>query len=103
MVRSVPVNLVETLVPLLATQHETLHGFHTLQENLGIQGANELLNNVFNIIRQKNSNAIEERIQNLKESLQNGPSRENTIQEVISRKTRVAIPEPFGMNGNEAP
>lgn len=62
MVTSVPVNPVETLVVFLATQYEALLNFHKLQENLCVQGANELLNNTFNIVRQQNSNDIEEKI-----------------------------------------
>lgn len=54
MVRSVPVNPHETHVPLPAMLHETLHGFHTLQINLNIQGPNELLKNVLNIVRKQN-------------------------------------------------
>lgn len=59
--RSVPVNLVEILVPIPNMQHETLPDFHTLQVSLDVQGTNKLLNNVFNIVRQRNSNGIEER------------------------------------------
>lgn len=43
-------------------QSEVLTGLHALQVNLGIQGANELLNNIFNIVRQQNSLMLEERL-----------------------------------------
>lgn len=102
MTRSVPANPVGTSVPRPATQHETLHGFHALQTNIGVQAPNEWLNDVLDIVRQQNSNAIEERIQCLEESLYNAPSHKNTIQEIFLRKTRVTIPKPFEKKRNKA-
>lgn len=61
-------------------QYEALPDFHTLQVNLGIQGTNELLNNVFNIVQQQNLQAIEERLQRLEEILHNTHSWKNIIQ-----------------------
>lgn len=55
-----------------------------------------------NIVLQQTQNAIEERLQRLEESLHNAHSRENTIQEAASRKTRVVTLEPAKMKRNEA-
>lgn len=84
--------MVEAPVTIPAMQHETLHGFHTIQGILDVQDANELLNIMFNIVWQQNSNSNEERLQHLEEILPNSLSRENIIQEVVSRKTHAAIP-----------
>lgn len=82
--RYIQVNPVETFVPLLATQHEALPVFHTVQANLGVQGTNEMLTNVFNIVSQQNSHAIEERLQRLKDSILNAPSQEIKMGEEYS-------------------
>ncbi|CAI8618237.1 unnamed protein product [Vicia faba] len=101
--RSNLINLVETPILVPTTYHETLLRFHMLQANLDIQGTNELLNNVFNIAREYNLNAIEERLQCLEEILHKAPSRENTIQEAVSRKTRIVISKLVETKGNEVP
>lgn len=44
----------DTPISLMATQHEALSCLHTLQENFSMQGANGLLNDMFNIVRQQN-------------------------------------------------
>lgn len=49
-----------SLAPPTVPRPEALHGFQLLQANLDVQGANELLNNVYNIIRQQNSKVVEE-------------------------------------------
>lgn len=66
---SVPSNQAVTHVRRPAMQYETLICFHMLQTNLGVQGTNKLPNDKFNIFRQQKSNAIEERLQLLEESL----------------------------------
>lgn len=77
----IQVTLMETHVPLLVIQSEALPRLHTLQVNLKVQGANYLLNNMFNIVRQENSHALKYRLQHLKESLHSTSSHINTNQE----------------------
>lgn len=47
---SIQIIFIETLVPLPFTKLEALPGLHALQANFIMQGADELLNNMFNII-----------------------------------------------------
>lgn len=68
-----------------------------------MQGANELLNNMFNIVQQQKAHALEVRPQHFEESLHNAFSRKNIIQEVSLRKIRVAIPEPVRTKRDEVP
>lgn len=68
-----------------------------------MQGANELLNNMFNIVREQNSHTLEVRLQRLEESLHNVVSRKNIVQEVILGKTCVFVPEPVRTMRCETP
>lgn len=99
----VQANPIETPVPLSIMQPEDLSGLQNLQENLGGQGANELLTNLFNIVRKKNSHSLEVRLQGLEESFHNAYFRKNKIQKVASRKTRVDFPELAGTKKDEDP
>lgn len=72
--RSIQVTPIEIFVPPSIMQSEVLHGVHALQVNLGKQGANEILNKIFNIVRQQNSFMLEERLQRLEQSLHNTSS-----------------------------
>lgn len=49
-------------------QLEALRGFQLLRAHLILQGANELLKNMYNIVRQQNSQVIEERLLHLEEA-----------------------------------
>lgn len=60
------------------------------------------MNNVFNIVRQENYHAFKVRLQRLEESLYNAPSCENTLQEIVLRKTRVATLEPARTKRDES-
>lgn len=68
-----------------------------------MQYSNELLNNMFNIVRQQNSHTLEVRFQRLEESIHNTSSRINIIQEVAPGNTHATVPELAEEKRDEAP
>lgn len=46
---------IRPLVPPLVSRSKALFRFQLLQANLGVQGANELLNNIYNIVKLQSS------------------------------------------------
>lgn len=74
-----------------------------MQAKLRVQGANTLLNNVYYIARQQNSNVLGERLQRLEESLHNAPPHGNTILEATSKSTLSSLLEPSREKKDEAP
>lgn len=85
------------------SQYETLPGLQLLRANLGFQGANEFLNNMYNIVQYHNSQEIEESLLCLEEILYNAPPRGNSIKEAISRRTQTFVPEITSTKKDEAP
>lgn len=65
-----------------------------MQANLGVQGANEIHNNIYNMIRQYNSQSVEERLIFLEESLHHANPKSNTTKEAVSLRNKSAFPEP---------
>lgn len=59
--RSIQATLIAHQIPPPVSKPEVLPGFQLLRANLGLQGDNEMLNNMYNIIWQNNSQGIEER------------------------------------------
>lgn len=98
----IQVTLINPLVLPLVLLSGALLGLQVLQANLVVQGPNELLNNVYNIPRKKNSHALEGRLQRLEESLHNAPPRGNTVQEVASKRNHTSVLEQSRAKRDEA-
>lgn len=58
---------------------EILHDFSILEANIYAKGTNELLNEICNIIQQRNSKVMEETYLHLKESVNHAQPRAHTV------------------------
>lgn len=68
-----------------------LHGFQLLQANLNVKGTNELWNIMYNMVRQQNSQDVEEMLICLGENPHNMNPRGNMVQEVSSQRSRMVV------------
>lgn len=82
---------------------EVLPKFHALQATLGVQGANEQLSNVYNMVWQQNLKVVEERLICIEESLHNATSKGNTVHEAASKRSHTVIREPEASHQDETP
>lgn len=71
------------LEPLVIRKPEALPDFQVLQANLDVQGANELLNNLHNMLWKHNSQVLDDIILHLRESLHHTSHKGNMWQEVM--------------------
>lgn len=63
---------------------EALSGFQLLHDNLDPQRANELLNNMYQMVQQQNSQAFADILTRIEESLHNAIFKNNTMREETS-------------------
>lgn len=68
-----------------------------------LERCDQLLNNLFNIVRHQNSHALEVRLHRQKENIHNAPSSEDIIQDVTQGKIDVFISKPAKTKKHEAP
>lgn len=73
---------------------EISHDFRILEANLGSQGTNKLINDIYNIMQHQNSKAVEERFIFLEESLHNAHPLANSVQEVMPKRNHSTPLEP---------
>lgn len=64
-----------------------------MKENLGVQGSTDLLNNVYNLVHQHNSQLLVDRILIIEKDLQYTPLRDNSGREAASQGNQVTIQE----------
>lgn len=64
-----------------------------MKENLGVQGSIDLLNNVYNLVHQHNSQLLVDWILRIEKDLQYTPLRDNSVREAASRGNQVTIQE----------
>lgn len=69
------------------TRCKALPDFQLLRANLSHQGANELLNSMYQMVQQQNSQAFAERLTWIKESLHNLIPKSNIVLDANSHKT----------------
>lgn len=101
--RSIHITSSNPRVPPLVLKLKVLHVFQVLQADLIVQGTNELLNNMYNIAKPKNSSAFKGRLQCLEESIHDASPHKNIVQEAMSKNTHTATLEAYGEKKDEAP
>lgn len=72
------------LVPPMVPGPQRFRCFQLLLANLNVQGANEFLNSLYNMVQQQNLQSLAERLLCIEESIHHVNQKSNTVQDVVS-------------------